>query len=598
MVRVAVIDRDKCRPKDCDKLCYRFCPMVRTKIYAIKFEEGEEKPTIVESLCTGCGICVKKCPFNALTIVNLPEELEEHCSHRYGKNAFKLYRLPIPLPSKVTGLIGKNGTGKTTALKILAGEVKPNLGSLETEPSWNEVIRHFRGSPLQEYFNKLTTGKLKVVHKPQYVEKIPQLVEDDVKTVLDRVDERGKASYVVEALELKEILNRPVKVLSGGECQRLAIAVAICRKADVYIFDEPSSYLDVKQRLNTAKAIRSLVEEGKTVLVAEHDIAMLDYLSDQVCIIYGEPGVYGIVSYPQGVRAGINSYLEGFLAEDNVKFRDEPIKFHIKPPTSTWISSEPLFSWSKLKKSFGEFTLEVEEGVINKGEVVGILGPNGIGKTTFIKMLSGLEKPDEGEIFTPSQEFLSYKPQYISIEYDKTVGEMLKEIAGEDFETTFYKSELLIPLGLNKILDRRVDELSGGETQKVAIAACLSKKAELYLLDEPSAFLDVEERLSVARTIRRKVENLSAAAIVVEHDVSVQDLIADRLIPFDGTPGKYGYASKPLNLRDGMNSFLKSLGITFRRDATTGRPRVNKENSKMDRYQKEIGEYYYIPQSK
>ncbi|OYT54913.1 MAG: ribosome biogenesis/translation initiation ATPase RLI, partial [Candidatus Hecatellales archaeon ex4484_218] len=175
MVRVAVIDKDKCKPKDCGKQCYNFCPMVRTKIYAIKFDEEDKKPRIIESLCTGCGICVKKCPFQALTIVNLPEELEGECSHRYGENAFKLYRLPIPLPSKVTGLVGKNGTGKTTALKILAGEIKPNLGKFDVEPSWDEIIRYFRGSPLQEYFNKLKDGKIKVIHKPQYVDRIPQL---------------------------------------------------------------------------------------------------------------------------------------------------------------------------------------------------------------------------------------------------------------------------------------------------------------------------------------------------------------------------------------------------------------------------------------
>ncbi len=595
MVRVAVIDKDKCKPKDCGKQCYSFCPMVRTKIYAVKFDEEDKKPRIIESLCTGCGICVKKCPFQALTIVNLPEELEGECSHQYGENAFKLYRLPIPLPSKVTGLVGKNGTGKTTALKILAGEIKPNLGKFDVEPSWDEIIRYFRGSPLQEYFNKLKDGKIKVIHKPQYVDRIPQLMKDKVFSVLERFDERKKMEDVVKALELDEILNRSTEVLSGGECQRLAVAVAVCREADVYIFDEPSSYLDVKQRLNTAKVIRSLAEDGKTVLVAEHDIAMLDYLSDQVCIIYGEPGVYGVVSHPHGVRTGINSYLEGYLADDNVRFRNEPIKFHVKPPTSTWFSTEPLFSWGKLKKTYEDFMLEVEEGVINKGEVIGVLGPNGIGKTTFIRMLSGFEKPDEGEVLLPEKESLSYKPQYISIKYEGTVEDILRKVAGDDFETDYFKSEILIPLKLDKLLDRKVDELSGGETQKLAVALCLSKKAQLYLLDEPSAFLDVEERLMVAKIIRRKVESLGAAAIVVEHDVSVQDFIADKLMPFEGEPGKHGYACKPLNLRDGMNHFLKNLKVTFRRDPKTGRPRVNKENSKMDRYQKEMGEYYYIP---
>jgi len=128
MVRIAVIDRDLCKPKECSLECIRFCPLVRTGTKAIEFDEASGRPVIREQLCLGCGICIKKCPFKAISIVNLPEELERYCVHRYGPNGFKLFRLPTPKEGKVLGIIGLNGVGKTTSLMILSGKLQPNLG--------------------------------------------------------------------------------------------------------------------------------------------------------------------------------------------------------------------------------------------------------------------------------------------------------------------------------------------------------------------------------------------------------------------------------------------------------------------------------------
>jgi len=592
MVRVAVLDEDKCEPKRCSTVCYRFCPPVRSKIEAIRFEN--DRPVIVESLCVGCGICVRKCPFKALSIVNLPDELEEECSHRFGPNTFKLFRLPIPSPSVVLGLLGQNGIGKTTALKILSGEVKLNLGKYIQPPEWPEIIQHFRGSTLQEYLQKLSEKRLKIVHKPQYVDRLPQAVSGKVGDLLKKADERGVLTTLTEQLQLGNILDRTLDVLSGGELQRVAITATVSRLADVYLFDEPSSYLDVQQRLQAARVIRSLKDEGKTVIVAEHDLAILDYLSDQICVFYGSPGVYGIVSHVHGVRTGINIYLEGFVSDENVRFRKEPIIFHVKPPSTGWATGETLLKWEAIRKSYSGFSLSVDAGEAGLGEVIGILGPNGIGKTTFVKLLAGIEKPDSGTPPMQGESAVGYKPQYISAEYKGTVEELLKSVAKDEFSSGWYKSEILQPLNLEPLLERDVSQLSGGELQKAAIGTCLSRKTQLYLLDEPSAYLDVEERLAMARTIRRVIETRNATAFVVEHDVVAQDFIADRLMIFTGEPGVKGFATAPTSLHKGMNSFLKSMKITFRRDPATKRPRVNKEGSKLDRYQKKIAEYYYM----
>jgi ATP-binding cassette subfamily E protein 1 len=589
MTRIAILDTDRCKVKKCDQNCVRFCPMVRSHVEAVRVEGG--KVIISEKLCSGCGICVKKCPFKAISIVNLPDELEKDCSHRFGENAFKLFRLPMPSPSTVLGLLGQNGIGKTTTLKVLSGEIKPNLGNFKEPPDWTEIIEFYRGSSLQDYFLKMSKNSLKVVHKPQYVDKIPKAVMGKVGELLEKVDERKLLDKLGEELELKKIWDRNLDVLSGGELQRVAVAATLSREADVYLFDEPSSYLDVKQRLQVAKSIRSLKEAGKTIIVAEHDLAIIDYLSDQICVFYGEAGVYGVVSHVHGVRTGINIYLQGYIPDENILFRKEGIKFHEKPPAITAAGIEPLLKWDRIEKTLGSFKLVTEPGEIRRGEIIGILGPNGIGKTTFVKVLAGIEEADDKQKL--GEFTVSYKPQYIAPDYEGTVQELLISVAKENYTSSWYKTEILQPLRIEPLLDRNVMELSGGELQKVAIALCLSRKANLFLLDEPSAYLDVEERLNMAKTIRRITEAHRVTAFVVEHDVVTQDFVADRLMIFTGEPGVNGTANPPTSLRQGMNMFLKGMNVTFRRDSVTRRPRVNKEGSRMDLFQKDLGEYYY-----
>jgi ATP-binding cassette subfamily E protein 1 len=569
--------------------------MVRSRVEAIRVEGN--KALISETLCSGCGICVKKCPFRAISIVNLPDELEKDCSHRFSANSFKLFRLPMPSPGTVLGLLGQNGIGKSTTLKVFSGEIKPNLGKFDDPPEWVEIIQYYRGSSLQDYFQKMSEKKIRVSSKPQYVDKIPKAITGKAGDLLEKVDERKQLDVIADELELKKIWDRPLDVLSGGELQRVAVAAALSREADVYLFDEPSSYLDVKQRLVVARAIRALKEQQKIIIVAEHDLAIIDYLSDQICVFYGEPGVYGVVSHVHGVRTGINIYLQGYIPDENIMLRKESIVFHEKPPPTAGVNvGAPLLNWDKMEKTFKGFKLTIDQGEIRSGEIIGILGPNGIGKTTFVKILAGVEETDDKRQL--SKLTVSYKPQYIAPDFEGTVQELLMNVAKDNFTSSWYKTEIAQPLRLHVLMDRNIMELSGGELQKVAIAACLSRKADLFLIDEPSAYLDVEERLNMAKTLRRVVEAHGIPAFVVEHDVVTQDFIADRLMVFNGTSGESGFAHPPTTLRQGMNTFLKEMNITFRRDSSTFRPRVNKDGSQMDKFQKEIGEYYYTKTTK
>jgi ATP-binding cassette subfamily E protein 1 len=586
MPRIAVLDRERCQPKRCSSECLRYCPGVRTGDETIIIDEQIGQPFISEELCSGCGICVHKCPFKAISIINLPEQLEGRCIHRYGQNGFALYMLPIPHRGKVTGLVGQNGIGKTTAINILAGKIKPNLGR-ETESTPDEISDFFKGSELQAYFARI--GEVKTSYKPQSVDMLPGVVRGTIAELLKRVDERGAAEGLISELGLSEVQDRKIEHLSGGELQRLAIAAAAVREADMYYFDEPSSHLDVYQRLEAAKVIRRLAGAGKAIMVAEHDLALLDYMCDYVHVMYGEPGAYGVVSDPRGVRVGINIFLDGFLKEENVRFRKESIRFLVRPPVKVR-PGVAAFSYPKLTKRFKGFDLLVEPGSICTGEVVGVVGPNATGKTTFVRLLAGEIKPTGGDIGLDLR--IAYKPQYPERKFDGTVEAWLIKSLGE-FGRGF-ELEIIEPLGLKALMDRGLNELSGGELQRVAIATCLGRSVDLYLLDEPSAYLDVEQRLSVAKLIRRIIENREAAALVVDHDMLSVDFISDRLLVFTGEPGRSGQTHGPLDMRKGMNMFLKEVGVTFRRDPQTGRPRANKPDSRIDREQKERGEYFYL----
>ena len=581
-MRIAIINRDRCQPRKCSKECEYFCPPVRTGDETVVFVDS--KPLITENLCVGCGICVRKCPFGAITITNLPEEMEDPV-HRYGQNGFALYGLPVPVNGRVTGILGPNGIGKSTAISILSGILRPNLGK---DASWDDVLQRFAGSILGDYLQRVVDKGVKTSYKPQYVDRIPKSYSGMVSGLLEKTDERGALSDLTSRLGISKLMDREISSLSGGELQRVAIAATAARDADFYFFDEISPYLDIYQRINSARILQSLAKE-KAVMVVEHDLALLDLLADNVHLIYGVPGAYGVITRPKGVRVGINQYLRGNLPEENVRFRDTAIGFEVHAPR---IEKEipRLIAYNAFAMLYSSFRLEAEPGIIRRGEVVGILGPNGIGKSTYIKILAGVEKPTSGRF--ESQLKISYKPQYLKAASDMTVRSLLRSVAS-NFDSSYYQTEILKPMGLEPFMDQILKELSGGELQRVAITACLSREADLYLLDEPSAHLDVEQRMLSAKVMRRFAESTEKTVLVVDHDIYLIDLLSERLMVFDGVPGSLGIAHTPLEMREGMNAFLKGIGITFRRDEETRRPRVNKPESRLDRMQKDQGEYYY-----
>jgi len=594
LTRIAIVSTDKCKPKRCKQECKKSCPVVRMGKLCIEVTPNDKIATISEELCIGCGICVKKCPFEAITIINLPTNLEAQTTHRYSQNSFKLHRLPIPRPGEVLGLVGTNGIGKSTALKILAGKLKPNLGRFTSPPDWTEILTYFRGSELQNYFTKILEDDLKAVIKPQYVDQIPKAVKGSVQQLLDKKDELKKQDEVNELLELTKVKSRNVDELSGGELQRFAIAMVCIQAADIFMFDEPSSYLDVKQRLNAAKAIRNLIHPDKFIIVVEHDLSVLDYLSDFVCCLYGVPGAYGVVTLPSGVREGINIFLDGFIPTENLRFREESLVFKVSEnATEEDVKRFTSYKYPKMSKTLGSFKIDVDAGQFSDSEILVLLGENGTGKTTFIRMMAGKLAPDAGSGEVPSLN-ISYKPQKISPKSTGTTRQLLHEKIRDAYVHPQFVADVMRPLRIDDIIDQEVQNLSGGELQRVAMALCLGKPADVYLIDEPSAYLDSEQRLVAAKVIKRFILHAKKTGFVVEHDFIMATYLADRVIVFEGQASVNTLANTPQPLLSGMNKFLGQLEITFRRDPNNYRPRINKLDSIKDCEQKASGNYFFL----
>lgn len=626
LTRIAIVNGERCKPKKCRQECKKSCPVVKLGKLCIEVGPKSKISYISEPLCIGCGICVKKCPFEAIHIINLPKDLERNTTHRYGPNSFKLHRLPMPRPGQVLGLVGTNGIGKSTALKILAGKMKPNLGRYDSAPDWEEILVHFRGSELQNYFTKILEDTMKATIKPQYVDHIPRAVKGEVGDILKQKDERSEAEnwdcfdWATTMAELKHVLNRDVRVLSGGELQRFAIAAVAVQMSDVYMFDEPSSYLDVKQRLTAAEMIRAILEgtehgDRRYVLVVEHDLAVLDYLSDYVCVLYGTAGVYGVVTMPFSVRMGINAFLAGFIPTENLRFRDAALSFKVseraeaegKDGGKNDVMSNYSYPDMTKTQTKGEarFVLHVKAGTFTDSEIVVLLGENGTGKTTFVRMLAGLLKSDEQVAFEEQNLMyeasqagvpelnVSYKPQKISPKFQGTVRQLLHKRCRDSYVHPQFVSDVMKPLVIEKIIDNGVQNLSGGELQRLAIVLALGKPADVYLIDEPSAYLDSEQRINCAKVIKRFIMHSKKTAFVVEHDFIMATYLADRVVVYTGRPGVEATATSPQGLLSGMNMFLKSLEVTFRRDPTNYRPRINKKGSQKDQEQKKNGNYFF-----
>ncbi|BAF26581.1 Os10g0432200, partial [Oryza sativa Japonica Group] len=309
------------------------------------------------------------------------------------------------------------------------------------------------------------------------------------------------------------------------------------------------------------------------------------------------PGAYGVVTLPFSVREGINIFLAGFIPTENLRFRDESLTFNIADAQEdAEIKTYQRYKYPTMSKTIGNFKLTVMEGEFTDSQIFVMLGENGTGKTTFIKMLAGVEKPDtvDGIDIEVPEFCVSYKPQKLASTYQGTVRQFLHEKIRDSYTHPQFVSDVMKPLKMQQLMDQEVQHLSCGQLQRVALCICLGKPADIYLIDEPSASLDSEQRLVASKVIKRFIMHAKKTAFIVEHDFIMATYLADRVIVYEGQPAVDCTANAPQSLLSGMNKFLSHLEITFRRDPTNFRPRINKLDSAKDREQKSAGSYYYL----
>ena len=256
-----------------------------------------------------------------------------------------------------------------------------------------------------------------------------------------------------------------------------------------------------------------------------------------------------------------------------------------------------MYKYPKMKKTFGLFSIEVEEGQVKQSEIIMLLGQNGMGKTTLFKLLTGNMLPDDKSVEIPNLR-VSYKPQTLSPKFQGTVKELLYTKLGGNLNSPLFKTEVIKPMDIESLLDYPVQNLSGGEIQRVAIVLCLAKECDIYLIDEPSAYLDSEKRVIASKVMKKWIMITKRSALVVEHDFIMATYLADKIICFEGEPARKATCTSPQTLITGMNKFLQMMDVTFRRDPTNFRPRINKHESQKYQEQKKAGNYFILDKGK
>ena len=483
------------------------------------------------------------------------------------------------------GLVGRNGSGKSSLMRIVAGIDRPDSGIVSRR-------------------NKLVVGYLAQEFVLDEEKSVLDNVRAGAQDVLDMISryESGTESGDQEAELLHEInhrggwdldtnistamnelgvpaADRLVRGLSGGEKRRVALAAALVAQPDLLLLDEPTNHLDAESILWLEKY---LTDFTGAVLFVTHDRYFLDRVATRIIEIddsriYSHPGNYTAYLESKAVREGIEANQErrrqsflrhelefvraGVRAQrskararldnfDRVNAEDAPeqeltMDLIIPPPqplANVVIEAENIGASLPDRWLFSHLDLSFEPGTCT-----GIIGRNGLGKTTLLRMLMGQQDPSEGKVTIGKRTIFNYVDQQrLLLDPEKSV---MEEVAGNSDFVSFGDEKLHVRTYLRRFLftdervTMRVRELSGGEQSRVLLAKILRRGGNFLILDEPTNDLD----LQTMRVLEEAILAFKGCVLVVSHDRYFLDRVCDRMIAFEGAgrvslcAGNYSY---------------------------------------------------------
>ena len=483
------------------------------------------------------------------------------------------------------GVVGPNGMGKSTLLKIMAGKEEPSNGSVQVASGATVGLldQDPELDPNKTVREVVEEGIGPIKEKLDRYNEISEELSDPDADYDALLAEMGKLQEEIDAANgwevdsaLQQAMNAlqcpdedaKISVLSGGERRRVALCRLLLQAPDLLLLDEPTNHLDAESILWLEKFLKDY--KGAVISIT-HDRAFLDSMAQWICEVdrgslYGYEGNYStyleakqkrmeiqgqkdaklakrikselewVHSSPKARQAKNRARLERYdqmVAEEAASKKSDFTDIHIPQPPR--LGSDVL-EVKNLTKKFGDRTLmENLSFTLPRNGIVGVIGPNGVGKSTLFKMIAGLEKPTEGEIKLGSTVQISYVDQNREkIDPKKTLwevvsdGEKFIEAGGQQIPSRAYTASFGFK-GSDQ--QKLAGMLSGGEKNRLNLALTLKKAGNLLLLDEPTNDLDVE----TLESLEEALEEFPGCAVVISHDRWFLDRLATHILAWEGT---------------------------------------------------------------